>query len=450
MNKKKIITIALASIIVLVISASVFGIIHKKNQKSVASDLNVQSEELDKEKVEDKEIDTGYEEKDKEEKMEIIEENNSSILTFTKDTGVLSLYNTKGKLVDFVDLKIFNSSGEKNKNLTSLNDSNETEEEIEEVKINNEKIIKEIEEKLAGEIDNEDRLTLEGILEKYSEANEAIEINEELIDNEEGLDLEEDIEIGYETFRTINNDLIFKDAENNLLIQVNIKDEKILVELLLKDVALKGLTSVDVTEEDIYLTLKGSLNIIKIAKGKSTNGKLQVEKYELESNPYFVIHEDGYLYYFTQDELGKINTENESNEKVSIEMGDSISSAYVEGDYLFIISEFGKLQNNSVLMKINKESLRVANIMELKGINSVFIGSNEESAYIRQKDSIKEVDLKSFKPKTTHEREEGIPVQIKGSYMYRLKDGNLEIFDLETNKKKDFFEVDGFTFQVFN
>ena len=252
---------------------------------------------------------------------------------------------------------------------------------------------------------------------------------------------------GFKTFRTINNELIFYSYANNSLFLARVKDEKIMISSLLKDFNLDSLTSASIHDNSMYLTLEDDKNIYKINK---ISGKTNVEKYELDEVPYFVLVENDSLYYVANHSVGKLDIESMSTEDVAkANIGDHVSSFYQDKDFIYLISEFGKDVNNSVIVKVSKSTLRVENMAELKGINSVFVGSNGKTVQIRQKDSLKEIDLDTLKPEKARNREEGVPVQVKGDILYMLDNGIMKVYDLNTNKKIKEFKAEGFTFHLF-
>lgn len=260
------------------------------------------------------------------------------------------------------------------------------------------------------------------------------------------------VDTTFETFKTIDNYLIFKDVKRNLLILVNAEDDEIVSNVLLKGLDLTNLTSVFFTNKDIYLTYSDSTEILEIPRKLANSGDIDTEDiiiYDVENIPNFVYVEDEIIYFTADNILGKYDTALDTGDLIDI--GAKALDLYFTDDYIYLISEFGKSNENSVLIKIDKNKLSTQGIMELKGIYSKFIGTQRDIAYIRQKDSIKEVDLKNFKPINSYKRTSGIPIQTNGNVFYRLEDNKIQIFNIKSQSDiLNEFEVEGYNFHFVN
>lgn len=386
----------------------------------------------------------------------------SDVLTFDKEGGLLKLYDNKGNLLDELDLKKLSFE---NENLITeiKDDSKKTEKATEKeddyvyIKLENNELVKAEIEKNKMFIYDKDGKVIQTIDIDNSNKNISNNKDSEIVKNKDSTKnntdnqkeestkeiqnlLTEAVDVTFTNFRTINNELVFRDDNRNILIIIKVDKNKIIATSILKNIKLEGLTSVYLTNEHIYLTFDNNTQITQIPRNNSIDN---IAKIDIKEIPNFVIHIDDCLYFSVPDKIGKYDLFD--NKIEFIEVGDITLDMYFEDNYLYIVNQFGKEKNNSVLIKINIKNFEVEGIMELKGINSKFIGIENNIAYIRQKDSIKEIDLFNLKPMRAFEREEGVPVQIKNEMMYVLK--NHEINILSIKDKEDFtksFKADGF------
>jgi len=379
-------------------------------------------------------------------KREIKKENISlsDILTFEKDSGIIRLYNEQGKMTDSIDLKFLADKNPVKKEAEKKPlVKNNKEENYVYVKTNKGLIPAQIEE---GEIilynqkgEEIDSIKIAEDTIKVPEIKEPEKIPEENKETKT-TQLKTPVKTTFFTFRTINNELIFKDNTRNMLIKVDIINNKIATKILLKGLNLDKLNNVFVGGKSIYLCFVEDTNIVEIPID-NTDEK-NIKKYDLGKIPDFILVKDNFIYYSSDTNFNKYDKNTKQTVK-SIELGDKTTDIYIKDNIIYIINAFGEGKNNSVLIKLNSNNLTAEGIMELKGVHSKFIGINNNLAYIRQKDSIKEIDLKNFKPISAKEREEGVPVQVKDNILYSLKDGNLEKTNLSNNTKKS-FNAEGF------
>lgn len=371
----------------------------------------------------------------------------NKVLTFEKSNGIIRLYDAKGILLDSLDLKMLDIGEVK-----ELKDKKEEQEEKQSTK-ENFVYIKTSDGLMATKV--EDGKVV--LYDKEGNPIESISLNNNISETEEKIEennsstlnklLEIPVKTNFTTFRTINNELVFRDNKRNALIKIEEKDGNIISELLVKNIELKNLNNVYINNNNLYLTFDKDTNIVKIPI--NANKKGITTKYDVKEIPDFVFVKDDCIYYSTPTKIGKYDTTVEKNNITKIDVGDKTSDVYVKDNTIYAINEFGKGKDNSVLMKINMDDLTVEGIMELKGINSKFIGINNDMIYIRQKNSIKEVDLENFKPKTARKRKEGTPVQVKDNFLYLLKDGKVEIIDLFSNENITSFNAEGFSIHIY-
>lgn len=448
MNKK-----ILIPIIILVFVVAVFGSMawfgKSKSNKTLTEETDIENENIVNATTNEDE--------------EIVNETKdvfmSNILTFGKDDGIIRLYNKRGEMLDIVDLKELDIGHiievEENKNAKNEDKESESDDENEYayIKTSEGMMATKIEDGKILLYDKNGRVIERVFLSSYNqtknnEKDKTEERTEEEVDTKTKKLLDSPIDTTFTVFRTIDNELIFRDNKRNALIKVEIEEDTIKTTLLLKNINLKELKNIYVTGESLYLTFNDKTSITQVARHMATNGNIVTGEYEIGDVPDFIYPVGSQIYYSTPTKIGKYDTTLDGGTITEIDVGDKTLDMYVDGEFIYAINEFGKGKNNSVLMKIKMEDLTVDGIMELKGINSRFIGINENLAYIRQKDSIKEVDLINFKPKTSREREEGVPVQVKGNLLYTMKDGKIIVTNLSNNKEIESHEAEGFSIHI--
>lgn len=461
LNKKVIIPIAILLSIVILIG--IFSIINKpSNDKQVA---NKTEEVVDD--VNNKETTAG------ESDNTTSELEPSTILTFDKDGGILKLYNTDGDLLDELDLKMLDiglvvqveDSSEDSKEESAEEKDGVLEEkhvvvktlvgeDAVDVEIKGDKVIiyDENKEKVK-ELSLKELLEKEEKIAKEEEAkpNEETNVNSYNLANNKLLNAPADTT--FTNFRTIKDELVFRDNKRNALILVDVDENKIVANLVLKGVNLEGLSSVFLADNDIYLTFNNDKRITRIPKNKGLSGNISkddITKYEIDAVPNFVYVENGMIYYTAENLIGRYDmTQNKNNCITEIDAGDKTLDMYVEEDFIYVINEFGKGNENSVLIKVNKKDFVVEEIMELKGIYSKFIGKDENTAYIRQKDTVKSVDLEGMKPILAFPRKEGVPVLVDQDIVYILENNVLKRAKIgETIEEIDSFNAEGFNFII--
>lgn len=432
LNKKKIIIPIIVLVIVVLMALSI-GLRKNKsdkldlsNQDAIASD-NLDSDEVDSENVLDVESEKGY--------IDL-----SDVLTFEKDGGVLRLYSDEGELLDELDLKTFSFENEYLINYTkTLKIDNNSNENYVYIKLDNNEIAK-------AEV-NKGKMF---IYDKDGKVIKRLDIED--LDKESNIKDLEDNDLQSTTFtnfKTMTNELVFRDNSRNSLVMVEVKDDKIITTSVLNNIELESLSSVFLTNDFIYLTFIDDTSITKVPRNYKNDIESVISKINVGEVPNFVICKDDNIYFSTPDKIGKYDVENKNID--FIEVGDITLDIYNENNYIYVINQFGKGKENSVLMKINIEEFIVEEIMELKGINSRFIGIENQIAYIRQNNSIKEVDLKEMKPKRSFSRKEGIPVQVKNDAIYKLEDNNIVIISIKDNTEVlKTFKGDGFNLYLIN
>ena len=439
MNKK-----ILIPIIILVFVVAVFGSMawfgKSKSNKTITEETDIKNEN----------IVNATTNKDEEIVNETKDVFMSNILTFGKDDGIIRLYNKRGEMLDIVDLKELDIGHiieiEENKNAKNEDKESESDDEDEYayIKTSEGMIATKVEDGKILLYDKDGKVTESVSLSSYNQAKSNEEDKTEKTIDE----VDSPIDTTFTVFRTIDNELIFRDNKRNALIKVEIEEDTIKTTLLLKNINLKELKNIYVTGESLYLTFNDKTSITQVVRHTATNGNIVTGEYEIGDVPDFIYPVGSQIYYSTPTKIGKYDTTLDEGTITEVDVGDKTLDMYIDGEFIYAINEFGKGKNNSVLMKIKMEDLTVDGIMELKGINSRFIGINENLAYIRQKDSIKEVDLINFKPKTSREREEGVPVQVKGNLLYTMKDGKLIVTNLSNNKEIESHEAEGFSIHI--
>lgn len=458
MNKKIIIPI-----IILLIFGIIVGAIYLKSKSNKTLDGKLIANEVEEETV----FSQAAAEEDT-----VLKSKPSSILIFDKNGGLLKLYNSSGNLVDELDLKMLdigvNLQSKDLKESEMADKDNEVLEEkhvIVKTLVGDESVDVEIkgDRVIIYDEDGEkvEEFSLKSLLEKgedFAQGEKEVEAKEEatikssynLANNKL---LATPVDTTFTNFRTIKDELVFRDDKRDSLILVDVEEDKIVANLVLKGVKLQGLNSVFLTNESIFLTFNNDKRITRIPRHAGLSGvvnKNDIVKYEIDNVPNFVYAENGIIYYSAGNVIGKYDmTLNEVNHITEIDTGDKTLDMYVEKDFVYAINEFGKGNENSVLIKINKKDLSVDGIMELKGIYSKFIGVEGDVGYIRQKDSVKKVDLKNMKPLSAFARKEGVPILVSENIVYTLEDNVLERANIgKTIEKIDSFNAEGFNFII--
>ena len=444
MNKKILIPVAILLAVMLLFS--VFTVV--KNKKSKKSQISTEHEvEIsDNDEVTSKEpSEVQTEESNKDDVgSELLSED--KVIVFGNGNGEVILYSLDGKILDFVEIsKIDIGEYEKVFNEDEGEDEDEDEDEEEEVTEKEDK-----EEEKEGQYAYIS--TPEGMIKTEIRGDKIIiydkdgnEVNSISLDDK--AEHRDDL---FTLFRTNSNELVFRDWKRNALIEVDIVGNQIKTTLLFKNMNLEKLNNLYITEEDLYLTFNDNTNIHKLTKKAAVapSDIRKVEKYDIGAVPNFSIYQDGFIYFATPYTVGKYDVSIDEGEILEIITGDRTSDIYIEDGFMYIVNDFGSGKDNSVLMKVEQETLKTKGIMELKGLNSKFVGITNDLAYIRQTDSIKEVNLKTFKPVTSRDRTVGVPVQVVEDTLYSLVNGKLRIADKKDSKTLDSFDVKGFSFHI--
>lgn len=451
-------------VIILLILGLLLGVMYFKSKSSPTLDKKLIAEEMEEKSVEEQISKENTNQEPMPTKL-------SSVLVFDKNRGLLKLYDIKGNLVDELDLKMLDIG-------VDLQDE-DLEEDTEKIEEKDKEVSKDEPVVVVKTLVGDETVSVEvkgSVVVVYDEeGNIAGEISlkellgKDLLDEEKeektGLDkvisksnynlannklLPTPVNTTFTNFRTIKDELVFRDDKRDALIFVDVEGDKIVANLLLKGVKLQGLNSVFFTEESIFLTYNNDKRITEIPRNvalSETIDKNSIIKHELDYIPNFVYVEDGIIYYSAENVIGKINTRIDRNNITEINVGDKTIDMYVNKDFIYGINEFGKGSENSVLMKINKANLQVEGIMELKGIYSKFIGIDEDIAYIRQKNSVKKVDLKNMKSLLAFKRKEGVPILVDEEVVYILENNILKRAKIgKTIEKIDSFDVEGYNF----
>lgn len=348
----------------------------------------------------------------------------SDILTFDKEDGVLELYNSNGELLDELDLQLLFIEDEVFLDTSETDAKENTGNNYVYIKLDNDELVKTQIDKNKIFIYDEEGKAIENI----NIVNKKINKNKEMSNKEKQELLDKTMNTTFTNFRTINNELIFRDDTRNILIMIKIEDGKIITNSILKNVNLKNLTSVYLTDKYIYLTFDGNTQITQIPRIELDDKQSNIIKIEINEVPNFVIYNDGHLYFSTPDKIGVYSLFDKSIE--FIEVGDVTLDMYLEDDFLYIINQFGRGKDNSVLIKVDIEDFKIDSIEDLRGVSPKFIGIKENIAYIRQKESIKKMDLSKLKIVKSFTRKEGVPVQVKDDVLYKIENGEVVILDI--------------------
>lgn len=481
--KKKTIFIILAIILVGIVLISAVFMLKPKMSKGTKKDetkIVLQNKEDFSGKVEDAD--------DTNKGIDFSEENTnnkpiySNILVFDKEDGNISLYDKGGKLVDKLDLKrlyistdvtayeslksIANekpvfvriqesdklAKAELSKGFIEIYDSGGKI--IKSVDLN--EFIKPKEKEVVKKVDSteekDDKKVIKIGSNKKDNNDKGDESVKMLIPNKElgNKTLEFAVDTTFKAFKTIDDKLVFKDNARNALILITGENNRINTDVILSGIDLTGLTGVFVADKKIYLTFEEVVEILEISRTES--GEItedNIMRYELENVPSFAFEANGALYYVVADTVGRYNPI--SNEGETIDAGATVLDIHLTEKHLYIITEFGKDQENSVLIKVNIDDFAVEGIMELKGIYSKFIGFDGNIAHIRQKDSVKEIDIDKLKPLKAFSREGGIPIESYNGTFYKMEDGKVKVFSIDNiDKTLKEFDAEGFNFHFLN
>lgn len=225
--------------------------------------------------------------------------------------------------------------------------------------------------------------------------------------------------------------LFFIDLDFQTIVETCVNNNKeIGLDLILKDkdVDLEKVENIFLSNNVMYVTLRNKINeedeedtsternVVEINLGNKA-----VKKYNSPVKPTNLFRYNDNIYYMDNDHLIKANAvEGKLKELNRVELGDDFSDFIIKENYLYALSKFGKKENDSVLMKMDLNDLKVKDIMSLKGVDSTFIGIEDGIAYISQKNSIKEVDIKTFESLRAFNRDEDEDVQYVDSNLYKL------------------------------
>ena len=286
-----------------------------------------------------------------------------------------------------------------------------------------------------------------GLIRLYSE-------NGELLDTVDLRDMEDkeneaEDKGHFEAFRTVDNKLILKDR--NMLFSIDSNEEKIEASKIFTNYDFNNLKSVSIDDNNIYLSYKDEKDIREINKDAATSGDLKeedVRRYTLEESPDLMFIDNGNIYYTLSNRFGQLNLTDKINR--TIDVGDKSLDMLCDDEYIYLINDFGKGLGNSVLIKIEKNSILVNEILGLKGMNTMFIGNENNIIYFKQSDSIKTVEnLNKLKPLNSYKCDDAQYSEFKDGLLYEVANNHIKIFDI-ANKEgiiKE-FDIDGSGFMV--
>lgn len=258
------------------------------------------------------------------------------------------------------------------------------------------------------------------------------EINEEETDVEE-FDIVHIQKVeSFEALHLSDGKLIYMDTRNNILYDISVIENAIEANIVLKGYNLNNLKSVAMNDSNIYLTYFGENTIREIPREFATKGNINSDNVRMLNPgdyPDFILADGESLYYTTSDKFGQYNVSNGASR--TIDIGDETLDLFIDDKYVYVVNAFGRGLDNSILIKIDKNSLMVDNILQLQGLNSDFIGMGaENTAYFRQTDSIKSVDLEQMKAKFSYKMKSNMSMHTEGELFYSLNNDVVKAYDI--------------------
>lgn len=246
----------------------------------------------------------------------------------------------------------------------------------------------------------------------------AIEEKETLIANQKTM----------EKVKTTNENAAFIRSKDELLIVRVVGDELIHNTLNVEDTSL--IHAIYVDEKDTYVAFKD-----KVLVYKNDAGETQVEEIDVLHDINNMIVLDGDIYYSANKKVYRID--GESLEVHSIDLGANTESLFIQGDNIYAINDFGEGEDNSILVKMKKDSLYIENILELKGKRSKFVSINDNILQVEQMDAVKTIDLNNQEPLNSYRK---ITPKTNGFVMegalYELIDNDLSKTNMKSVEKE--------------
>lgn len=248
-------------------------------------------------------------------------------------------------------------------------------------------------------------------------------------------------------YRSIKNDsnefFIFYNEKSNKLFSVKTEGGALSSELLLDGIDVTNLNTIWANNEVAYLTFKDKTELIKY---DLTKEEVTKEAFALEGVPTALAVKNDCVYYAYADKLAKLDTIDKKT--VSVLLGDRSNDVVLENDVLYVVNDFGSGKNNSILIKINPEDLKVEGIIELKGAKSELIGINNAKTvlYVVQNGeeyNVKSVDLTKFKPMYSYNLIKDRYFKSYDNALYYQEGNTLKVHSLKTNEAIKDITIDG-------
>lgn len=272
--------------------------------------------------------------------------------------------------------------------------------------------------------------------------------SEVFITSEESDPVSEEVETtSKDIYKNIKNGsdefLIFYNENSDRLFSIKTTNGVITRELLLNGIDVKNLNTVWADNDVIYLTMKDKSELIKYDLKSEEKSK---EVFSLEGTPTALTVKGGLVYYTFSDKLAKLDTV--SKQTNSVLLGDRSNDVVFVKDNLYVVNDFGSGKNNSILMKINPNDLKVDGIIELKGANSKLIGVNNSKTvlFVAQNEedyNVKSVDLTKFKPLYSYSLIEDTDFKSYDDALYYQEGNALKVHSLRTNEVIKEISIEG-------
>lgn len=418
--------------------------------------------------------DTGNSEEDISEK-DIVEDNddivelkNKNIIAYNDD-GKITLFNDKEEKLDEMDLSVLKVTSNNGESLEifSINDSAKSEkkpikeEPIKEKAINanedNSDKVQELKNKLLVESSrltvaisdgedsekiNEIKSNLDKIyqdietLEKNSNDQEATKPKETdaVKDAEENTDEKLVESKGIEKLYVAKDGIIFRENDDKIIF-VNTKDNKLQKHTLLAGPYVEKVVKAFFEDNKLYLTTKErEISIIDLNEKNQSKEILEKVPEEIVFIDNNAVFSNGTKVYIQKLFL----EEDEEKEVKTIDLGEKTENLFIYDNDVYVINDFGKGKDNSILAKINMDDKTIENVMELKGKRSKFVDVNGDILFVEQMDSLKEINLKDFKPMNSYSKEVYKSNSfINDGFMYEFSDSGALKYDIKNDQVTD-------------
>lgn len=233
--------------------------------------------------------------------------------------------------------------------------------------------------------------------------------------------------------------------------------EKLEAKVIRTDSSLKNVSDYKVINGELFFVCEGE----NILRGFGLSNPSDLSKYELNGYPDSWTIKDGFIYYTSGENI--FAKDMGTGKEISAVSGAKGKDLFFAEDELYLVNEFGKNMNNSLIMKLDKNTLEVLQIDELlSSENKVITRDDSSNLFIGQIDTSKTLEgeiqkkpvVSVFKKKNLtkdlsidniiyNETSVGI-----NGYIYTLRDSKLYI-DASNGSNYKVLDIDGIYLTVY-